>query len=370
MSQGKVALVHEWVEKFGGSEAVLDEFVKMFPESDLFVLWSNFPERYPIPTHESVLASTFLRNHKALSLPLQLAAWRSFKGKSVGYDRILVSSHLFAHHFKLPNPSTAKKYVYAHTPARYIWEPERDRRGDNPLFKLAASLIKPVDRKRAGEAHKIAANSAFTQEKIALAWERESTVIHPPVRVSEIQRKLAGGISLSDTQNAIVDSLPEAYILGASRFIEYKNLDRVIDIGEWTDTPVVLAGSGPLLERLKLRANSASVPVTIIESPDDDLLLSLFSNAIAYVFPPVEDFGVMPLEAGACGTAVISNFIGGAAETINQGMNGWQVDMQSKSSILEGFNKIDRINSINCISEAMKFDSSVFRANIQRWTEE
>ena len=367
MSANRIALVHEWVEKFGGAESVLDELVKLFPKSDLYVLWTDFAERYPLETYESFISKTFLRNHKAMSLPFQLAAWRLFGNRTKDYDKVIVSSHLFAHHIKLGNSSTSNKYIYTHTPARYIWEPERDTRGDNFLFRAAASLIKPLDRRRALEPLEIAANSGFTREKIAAAWDRDAKVIYPPVRAFEIQSKLKAGISIDDSELRALGALPKGYILGASRFIEYKKLDRVIEIGEWTDTPGVIAGSGPLLARLTQRAALAKVPVTIIQRPSDEMLLTLFANAQSYIFPPIEDFGVMPLEAGACGTPVLANEIGGSAETVSDGVNGWKVDMQSKSSILDGMNRITAVSSSGCISESMKFDSSVFREEILNW---
>jgi glycosyltransferase involved in cell wall biosynthesis len=367
MNSEKIALVHDWVEKYGGAEAVLDQLVNVFPNSDLFVLWNNQPDRYTIPTKESFLANSFLRNHKAASIPLQLVAWRSFATEPAKYEKIVVSSHLFAHHVNFRNNTDASKYVYVHTPARYIWEPERDSRGDRALFKLAAMVLKPIDKNRAQEATRLAANSYFTKGKILQAWGRDSEVIYPPVDVTGIKKALDRGLTLSAKEEDILTTLPEEFILGASRFVDYKRLDKVVELGEWLKLPVVLAGTGPLLDRFQSLAENSSVPVIVIDKPSDSLLLELFSRCLSYVFPPIEDFGVMPVEASAAGAAVLANMVGGASESIVEGINGALVDMDSRAEILAGFDRLSRLNKSLIPEHIGKFDTDVFRKRIFDW---
>lgn len=369
-TDSSIAIVHEWVEQFGGAEAVLDQLVKIFPDSELHVLWSNHIDRYSNPTKESFLAHTFLRDNKAASVPLQLLAWRTLSSRTSILDKIIVSSHLFAHHAKFRSHPDAKKFVYVHTPARYIWEPERDSRGSSTLVRLASELIKPLDRRRSTEAHKLAANSSFTRGKIMEFWQRESEVIYPPVRILDIRKNVEMGLSLSTEEESLFAGIPTEFILGASRFIDYKKLDQVIQIGEWLDVPVVIAGSGPRLKYLQDKARESSTVVHILEKPSDQLLLTLYSKALAYVFPPVEDFGVMPLEASAAGAPVLANHLGGASETVLEGVNGAVVDMQSKNEILAGFNRLQGLVPSDAFAHLEKFDVKVFRERITDWVNE
>jgi glycosyltransferase involved in cell wall biosynthesis len=178
---------------------------------------------------------------------------------------------------------------------------------------------------------------------------------------------VASGISLGRDDFSENAQLPSEFILGASRFIDYKKLDKVINIGEWLNLPVVIAGSGPLLDQLREQAAQSSTQVTIIESPSDILLLELYSRCLAYVFPGVEDFGVMPLEASAAGAPVLANHIGGTSETILEGANGAIVDMQSKSEILSGFSRLQNLDRSKGLNHISKFDTSVFKKEFSAW---
>lgn len=117
-------IVHEWLEERDGSERIVDAMRESFPNAELVALWNDAPEKYR-DVHESWLARTPLRRHKALSLPFQLCAWRRVVPRTDDVDWVLVSSHLFAHHVDVRTQSGERvpKYVYTHTPARYIWAP-------------------------------------------------------------------------------------------------------------------------------------------------------------------------------------------------------------------------------------------------------
>ena len=138
-------IVHEWLEQRGGAEQVVDAMREAFPDADLVALWNDAPEKY-CDVHESWLARTPLRHHKALSLPIQPYVWRRAL-PPMQLDWLLVSSHLFAHHIDVRTPSGERvpKYVYAHTPARYIWTPELDGRGRSLPARAGSVLFRPVD---------------------------------------------------------------------------------------------------------------------------------------------------------------------------------------------------------------------------------
>lgn len=311
------ALVHEWIEPSGGAEKVLDAMVEAFPGSDIFALWNDAPERYPVNSvYESWLAATPLRRHKALALPFLPQTWRRLEAHQ-SYEWLLVSSHLFAHHARFRGEAVdVPKYVYAHTPARYIWTPELDERGAPLAVRSVAAMLKPLDRKRAQEPVAIAANSEFVRRRIQRAWDRDATVIYPPVDVERIQAVEDWRDELSGEELSVLESLPGEFILGASRFIPYKRLDLVIEVGQEAGLPVVIAGRGPEEARLRALAESVDVPVYFVISPSDELLYALYQAAVVYVFPAIEDFGIMPVEAMAAGVPVLVGPEGGAVESV------------------------------------------------------
>ncbi|MFB7884616.1 glycosyltransferase [Microbacterium sp. NPDC056057] len=363
-------LVHEWIAPTGGSEQVLDEFVRAFPDADVHALWNDAPDRIPGEVSESWIARTPLRKNKALALPFMPAAWRQLHSERA-YDWALISSHLFAHHARFRGVNRAiPKLVYAHTPARYVWEPELDQRGAGFAPRAASTILKPLDRRRAREATAIAANSEFTRARIQRTWDRDATVIYPPVDTTRI---IAGGAwadRVRGHENGILEQLPATFLLGASRFIPYKRLDLVIDAGEASDLPVVLAGSGPERERLASRAANARVPVLIVDNPSNELLYALFQAALVLVFPAVEDFGIMPVEAMAAGTPVVAPAIGGAAESVELLGGGAAIESFDAPSWEHGIRAAASIDRADLQARSTLLSSERFRSDVQRWVDE
>jgi hypothetical protein len=180
-------IVHEWISPTGGSEKVLDRMVGVLPDAQVVCLWDDDPGRYPgRDVAESWVARTPLRGRKALSIPASLAAWRTLDVGEV--DRIVVSSHAFAHHARpLRRAVDARKFVYVHTPARYLWAPELDVRGSSAAVRAVSPLLRGIDRRRASEPSVIAANSRYVRDRIRASWDRDADVIYPPVDVERIQ---------------------------------------------------------------------------------------------------------------------------------------------------------------------------------------
>lgn len=354
---------------------MLDAFASLFPNSDIYVLWNDDPNRYPDHrVHESWLAKTPLRHHKAASIPFLLPTWRMLKSTEE-YDWLLISSHLFAHHahFHGINNHT-RKFVYAHTPARYIWTPELDARGSSRIMRAASNALKPIDRQRAQEAYKIAANSKFVKERIENTWGREATVIYPPVDIETIQSVAEWADTLDENDAAIYETLPEAFVLCASRFVPYKRLDWAILAANQNDIPVVVAGSGPELEHLRAVADSVRVPVTFVLAPSTPLLYALYAKALAFVFPAIEDFGIMPVEAQALGTPVVTTCVGGATETHVEGISGWSAEDDSIPGIAHALDRALGSNSQHtrdrCEFSIERFSTESFKSNLATWMAE
>ncbi|MFT4135456.1 glycosyltransferase [Microbacterium sp.] len=357
-------LVHEWIARSGGSENVLEAMADAFPDADIQCLWTDAPERLAGRVlRETWMAGTPLRRSKALALPFTIPTWRRLRADRA-YDWMLVSSHLFAHHAKVRN-ADIPKYVYVHSPARYIWTPEFDQRGANPAIKAVAPLFKRIDRARAREPIAIAANSEFVRKRVQQAWDRDAAVIHPPVDVQRIADTATWSARLNEQERRQLDDLPDVFILGASRFIPYKRLDLVIEAAEAAGVPAVLAGRGPDEDMLRAQAADASVPVRIISSPSDPLLWALYQRAKVLVFPAIEDFGIVPVEAQALGTPIVTGPVGGQLETYIPGKSGIVAESTEPIDLAHAAHRAMTLPEFDGVETTARFSRAVFQDQIQ-----
>lgn len=359
-------ITHDWIERHGGSENVVDQLILAYPDADLSCLWTNAPERYPATqVNESWMARTPLRRSKAASLPLMSRTWRSVD--TADYDWVLASSHAFSHHVGSKRGTRATPtFVYTHTPPRYLWAPELDPRGSNSVARALAPALRRIDRAHAGGAD-YAANSAFVADRIKNAWGLEARVIHPPSDVTRLQGTPDWSSALSPQDADVFAELPPTYLAGASRFVGYKLLDAVIAFGEAVGVPVVLAGGGPEEESLRARAAEASVPVHFVVAPSNELLYAVLQGAMAYVFPPVEDFGIMPVEATALGTPVIAHTVGGASESLDITRGGAVHDFARAGGEKESLQSALAVDVAQAALNARHFSNEEFRKKIQNW---
>ncbi|UNK70108.1 glycosyltransferase [Microbacterium sp. H1-D42] len=357
-------LVHEWIETSGGAEHVLEAMARAFPDADIQCLWNDAPQRFTDRrVRETWLARTPLRRHKALALPFTVPTWRSLRDADDA-EWMLISSHLFAHHARLRRRDVPK-YVYAHTPARYIWDPELDERGSSAAVRAVAPAFRRVDRARAQEATAIAANSGFVRDRIRRAWDRDATVIHPPVAVDRILSKADWRDAVTDDERRVLNDLPDEYVLGASRFIPYKRLDLVILAAERAGLPAVIAGSGPDEDRLRALASEAGVPVTFVIFPSDALMYALMQRASAFVFPAVEDFGIVPVEAQAAGTPVVTGPVGGQLETFEDGVSGVVASSTEPVDLASAITTAVALRAFDPAAATAGFSEQVFATKIR-----
>jgi glycosyltransferase involved in cell wall biosynthesis len=242
-----------------------------------------------------------------------------------------------------------------------------DARGAGSLARAGSAILRPLDRHRAAEATKVAGISEFVKQRIADAWNVHADVIYPPVETSYLQGTPDWRTRLTGDELAMVDSLPAEFILGASRFIPYKRLDLVIDAGERSGFPVVLAGGGPERARLASRAGEAKVPVTFVDDPSNPLLYALYQAASVFVFPPVEDFGIMPVEAMALGTPVVAAWAGGSAETVIEGVSGVHFEGETPADIARAIQEAMDLSGDDCRRASLRFSRETFNAAFGSW---
>ncbi|MDN4481765.1 glycosyltransferase [Demequina muriae] len=355
-------IVHEWIEPHGGAENVVAEFAARFPDAPIVCAWDDTGGRFaPGRTVETWLARTPLRRSKVAALPFMLPTWRRLPGHDP--DWLLCSSHLFAHHARVASSPDVPKFAFVHTPARYLWVPELDGRGDSVAARLAARPLTRIDRRRAQEPTGIAAVSEYIARRIEATWGRESTVIHPPVNVAAFDDAPV----LSEADAEVASALPSAFVLGASRLVPYKRVDAAIIAGEAAQLPVVIAGDGPDRARLTALAERARVPVTLLGRTSDALLRELYRRATVYVFAPIEDFGIMPVEAMAAGTPVVARDIGGASETVVDGVTGALVSGLDSARLGEAVWRAADASPHDCRARAAEFDGRTFGTRVAAW---
>ena len=363
-------LVHEWIAQAGGSENVLQAMSEAFPDAEVRCLWNDSTGRFdPARVRETWLARTPLRRHKALALPLMPATWRMLRYHD--YDWALISSHAFAHHAHFRGaPDGFRRMVYVHTPARYVWTRAFDARGDNVFARLAAprtAPARPPPRPRR--------SGVRCEQRVRpradpgyVAGRRPGD---PPAgRTSSGSSPSRDWLGpLDPAERAVFDSLPDGFVLGASRFIPYKRLQDVIKVGEAVDRPVVLAGRGPCIRDLEGAAAAASVPVRIVSAPSEALLYALYQHTALFVFPAVEDFGIMPVEAMAAGAPVLAQAEGGVAESVLPGVTGALIRFESPAEMREGAAVALATARSDRLSRAKEFAAARFREEITAWVD-
>lgn len=359
---GRTLVAHEWLAPTGGSENVVEEFLKVVPSARRVCLWNDAPARFDESFEETWLAKTPLRRSKVAALPFLSGAWRSVDLERI--DRVLVSSHAFSHHLAA---RAAKRgipsFAYVHSPARYVWAPEFDDRGQDVLARLGRGYFRRLDRRTVTDKVAYVANSKFVRERISNAWGVDAGVIYPPVEVELIRSESNWRARVSDPEELRkLDDLPAEFVLGASRLVEYKRLDSVIEAGSALGLPVVIAGRGPDEARLRAIAAEAPVPVYFFGFASTESLYALYQSASLFVFMAIEDFGIMPVEAMAAGTPVIVNATGGARESVEL-VGGGQILTPLEIGSLQDIPKFGASNA----DALAAFSTTSFRQQIAAW---
>ncbi len=355
------AIVHEWFVGYAGSERVVESFTNIFPDADVFSLvdFLNADERSIIlngkRAHTSFIQKLpFARKKHRNYLPLFPKAIE--KLDLSGYDIIISSSHAVAKGIK--KKSNQLHISYCHSPMRYIWDQaDQYLKGAKGLFaKLFINYLKKWDLKSAANVDFFIANSHHIAEKIKRIYNRDSEVIYPPVDVDKFE----------------VSENKEDYYVTASRMVPYKRLDIIVEaFNDMTDKKLVVIGSGPEKEKLK---SVASSNIRIIEHQETEKLKEYMQKAKAFVYAAEEDFGIIIVEAMACGIPVIALNYAGTSESVVDGETGILFDKQTKDSIISAVKKFENSENnfdANSIREhAKKFSRTKFENNIKNFVDE
>jgi len=326
----RIALVHDFLTQLGGAERLLQVFHQMFPDAPVFTL--VYDERKTAGRFRGWdIRASFLQrfsrvvNYKWL-LPLMPRAIESFD--FAGFDLVLSDSSAFAKGIKVHAP--AVHICYCHTPTRYLWQEPDEYVAKlgiifflKPLVQLyLMKILRKWDYRAAQRPDLLIANSREVQTRIQKFYGRGSTVVYPPLDTDFFR-----------------PTIPKAdYFLTATRLEPYKRVELVIEVFNELGWPLKIAGSGSAFEGLKALAKNN---VEFLGRVGDEKLRDLYSGARAFIFPALEDAGLVVLESLACGTPVIAYGRGGVSEFVRDGENGVLFDEQSAPSIRQALQRFE-----------------------------
>lgn len=352
----RVAFVHDWLVTWRGGEKVLAAMASLFPTAPIATLFHEpgaMPaelEQHPVLT--SWLDVPWARHRHRFTLPLMPFAVRGLKLPEV--DVVVSSSHCVAK--AVPVPPGARHLSYVHAPLRYMWDRFDDYFGPGRAsvpVRLAARALRPAlqtwDVVSARTVDRFLANSRHVAAQVATRYRRFARVLHPPV---ELDRFTAG--SLEGTGRG-------GYFLCLGALAPYKRLDLAIEAFRRTGQELWIAGSGQSSSWL----HDLPKNVKALGQVDDGELGELYRNARALIFPGVEDFGITPLEAQACGRPVIAFAQGGALETVTS-RSGVFFPEQSVEALVDALRRFEAFEAHFdprlAREQAMRFGLQAFQA--------
>ena len=312
-SELRVAIAHEWLIRYAGSERVVEQLLATFPGARIL---TTLVEPRSLPLGLGRAEPSFLnrvpgsRIHHEWLLGLMPLAWR-LREPLDGVDAVVSSSHACANAVRIA--PGIPLVSYCHTPMRYAWDFAAERArfplALRPAARLAMRWFRRWDRNTASKVTQFVANSRAVAGRIDRCYGRHADVVHPPVRTEFFTPSGERGDRF----------------LYVGRLTGYKRPDLVVEAFRGLPFGLDVVGDGPLFERLQA---AAGPNVRLLGSVDDERLRELYRAARALVFPVDEDFGIAMAEAQACGTPVIGLASGGALDIIEDGVTGWLIQRQ------------------------------------------
>jgi len=403
----KTAIICDWLIDFGGAELVISHLLEMYPEADIFtsVRYMEHPmlEWRRVYTSWIQRIPFFNRKHKLAGI-LRPWAFRSFDLS--GYDIVICSSSAESKQvaiknskFKIQNSKSGTKeswisnleswikkpvvFCYCHTPTRYYWSHAKEYEDMmefgflNPLVKWVFRLVKwwmqRVDYEAAQRVDYFIANSQTTAERIQKYYNRESEVIYPGVE-SSLQkaesRKQNGTIKDNSALPTANCQLPTPYYLGMSRCIPYKRLDLLVDAFNQNGKKLILCTNTDTLLYRELKAKSKPNIEWKFRVSNEEKN-ELMTNARAFLFPPEEDFGLVPVEAMMVGTPVIAYGVWWGTESVVDGETGIFFTPQTPEALNTAIEKFENMEwDKNKIKErGMEFSKEKFQGKISQFIE-
>jgi glycosyltransferase involved in cell wall biosynthesis len=346
----RLAIVHDWLTGMRGGERFLEAVCERYPHAELFTLLHVPGSVTPVIERRRIHASAArwlpgVRHYYRKCLLLYPALVEQFDLER--FDLVISSSHCVAKSV-ITRPATVH-ICYCHTPMRYAWDQFDTYFGRERIGRIGHGLMRGVmaslarwDRDTAGRVDRYLTNSQHVAARIRRYYNRESRVVHPPVDTDFFHPGPAG---------------PERFALVVSGLVPYKRLEVAIDACRLARMPLKIVGTGPERGRLAERAAYDGAEVEFIGRVADETLRELYRRAAMTLMTGEEDFGIVPVEAQACGRPVVALARGGALETVVHGETGVLVDRPTAEAFARA------------IADAAdhRFDSSVIRRHAERF---
>lgn len=343
------AIIHEWLVTIAGAESVLQSMSKLYP-GKIYTLFHDRDALKGSAFEHTPVITSFLEHfplahkHHRLFLPFFPMAIEQFDLRE--HKLIISSSYAVAK--GVLNSSDQLHICYCHSPMRYVWdltfeylEAEGLTRGlKSFIVRLFMHYIRMWDAVSSNRVNEFVANSHYIANRIKKCYNRNATVIYPPVDVDQF--------SVSDKK--------DDYFITVSRLVGYKRIDIIINAFNELKLPLLIVGDGPALKKLKAIAGRT---ITFTGHQPAPELQKLLSRARAFVFSAEEDFGIVNVEAQASGIPVIAYGRGGALETVTDGTTGLFFYKQDPQCL------IDKIKEF--LAKETSFDPAEIRKNAERF---
>ena len=351
----KLAIVHDWLTNMGGAEQVIINFHEIYPDAPIYTTFYN-PEKLDDKLKNIDVRTSFLQGKKMVTdhkkyFPLMPFAFESFNLKD--YDVILSSSTSCAKGAR--KRKDALHICYINTPMRYAYEFKGEYlNGMNPIKKFLVNILlffmRIWDKHNNKRIDYFIANSSEIKRRVKNTYNRDSVVINPPVRC-----KL---FNISETDGD--------YYFIVSRFVPYKRFDLAVQACKELGRKLVVIGDGPEREKMEKIADG-DPNITFMGRQPDDVLKKYMSECKALLFPGLEDFGIVPVEAMACGRPVIAYGKGGALDTVIDGKTGILFKEQTVESLKEAILKFETMtfDKQEIRKHALEFDEEAFKKKIE-----
>lgn len=327
----KVAIVHYWLVGMRGGEKVIEELCEIFPGADIFTHVAQ-PEKLSTIISSHQIFETYIsrlpgaKKHYQKYLPFMPRALEALD--LTGYD-LVISSESGPAKGVITAPDTLH-VCYCHSPMRYIWDQYHVYHLHAGwltkwLMPLIAHRLRIWDQSSAARVDHIIANSHFISRRIKKSWGRSASVIHPPVDLNAF------------TPEAL--DVNDPFYLYVGELVSYKRLDLVIDAFNNGNRRLVVVGDGSDGQRLRAMAGAN---VTFKGRASFEVLKECYAQCQGLIFPGIEDFGIVPLEAMASGRPVVAYARGGALETIKDGVTGVFFKEQTPEALMEAIARLER----------------------------
>jgi len=363
MKRKKIAIISDVLMEYGGAEKVVESFLKIFPEADLYALFivpnarKRIEETYPKITIHTSVFQRLIRKDKISKYvsTIKIFSWIYWELLDLKkYDFIISSSHSFMSK-NVKKGKNSFHLSYIHTPPRYLYDEFNEiswlkKMPWSWLFWPIKLILRKVDKKGAKGPDVLVANSNNVRERIKKYYGRESVVVYPAVEVGKINNEK--------------NIAKKNYYVCLSRLVKQKGIDLAVKTFTRLKLSLKVIGNGDELIYLK---KIASPNIEFIVNCDDEEKIKILSEARALVYTSKEeDFGIVPVEAMAVGVPVIAFRSGGVRETIVEGVTGLFFDdftVESLSGAIKLFQK-KHFTASDCKKQAEKFREDIFRKKI------